>query len=388
MLYDPFTRGPWAVGVRTIELTDRVTGARTSAEVWYPADARFRGHDQADDSRDRYLIAAHWPELRQDAVRNATPAVLPSAAPLVMFFHGGYGHRREATGLTTHLASHGYVVTAVDFPGDSVTDSFAASDAKDAAISRAPIDQSARNRPSQASGFIDGLLAAAAGLGLRVDATRIGSFGASMGGYTALALNSVDPRTIATFAICPMCGTRSPVPQIHRLRTLLRVDDWNRSVPTFLFTGAADPFVIADDVRELFDRLGAPKRLAIVEGVGHVHFADNAATVHEMMRGQYLSGTFPDPEIDAPALGAAMRPFVELLDETRGLDAMRSLLLAHMDATLKGDGEAAAFLQRDLEGLFRTRDTLVTLSSSSDRRTPSAGLPASDTTQVAAGRRA
>src|SRR5262245_33093945 len=105
MSYDPFTRGTFPVGVRTIELHDRVTRAVVAAEVWYPANAWYRTQDRDESTRDRYLIASHWPEQHQDAVRNAAPA-RNGPWPLIMYFHGAYGHRREATNLTTHLASH------------------------------------------------------------------------------------------------------------------------------------------------------------------------------------------------------------------------------------------------------------------------------------------
>jgi predicted dienelactone hydrolase len=43
------------------------------------------------------------------------PAPSPDAArPLVLYSHHSAGHRRAATFLCTHLASHGYVVAAPD----------------------------------------------------------------------------------------------------------------------------------------------------------------------------------------------------------------------------------------------------------------------------------
>jgi hypothetical protein len=136
---------------------------------------------------------------------------------------------------------------------------------------------------------------------------------------------------------------------------LLRVDDWQRAVHTFVLTGKADPIVIADDVGRLFDAIRAPKRLAVVDGAGHVHFGDHAETVHERMRLGFLSGSFPDPEIDAIALGAAMRPFSELLSETCANDTMRGLCLAHMDARLKDDPGALMFLESNLDQVFSSR---------------------------------
>ena len=103
-------------------------------------------------------------------------------------------------------------------------------------------------------------------------------------------------------------------------------------------------------------------QLAIVEGAGHVHFTDNAEVVHEHMRQAYLSGSFPDPEIDAIALGTAMRPFAELLSQARGHDVMCGLALAHMDANLKDHDDARAFLDGDLAGILAARDTFLEVS--------------------------
>jgi dienelactone hydrolase len=368
MSYNAFARGAAPVGVRTVELRDRLTGAPALTEVWYPAELRYYGQDQDEASRDRFTIAPHWPELTQDAVRNARPAAPsgPDGLPLLMSFHGGYGHHRETSHLATHLASHGYVVAAPDFPGDHVTDSFAAADARSAVFARTPIDDSARKRPEQASGFLDAILDAAPAMGLPIDAARIGTFGGSMGGYTCLALNSIDHRASATFAMCPMCGPQSPVPQVRRLAGLLHVDDWRRPVSAFVVTGQADPIVIAGDVRNLYARLRSPKRLAVIAGAGHVHFVDGAEAVHETMRRTYLGGSFPDPEIDAAALGTAMRPFGELLDEARAHDIVRALLLSHMEASLKDNGQAEAFLER-VGGVFAARGATVDLAHDARR---------------------
>ncbi len=121
MGYDPFVRGSAAVGVTTIELHDPSLGrASVPMELSCPAIEAYRGCDFDDANRDRFRIAPGLPETAQHAVRNATAA--PEVFPLFMYFHGGYGDRRECTHLCTHLASHGYLVAAASFPGDSITD--------------------------------------------------------------------------------------------------------------------------------------------------------------------------------------------------------------------------------------------------------------------------
>lgn len=348
-MYDPFIRGAAPVGVRTVELRG-ATGEVFTTEVWYPAMASNEGQDL--DVGDTFHVAAGLPALRQQAVRDATPA--RGLRDLVMYFHGAYGHRRESAGICTHLASHGYVVAALDFPGDNVRDTLPGRDGAAPKMAHTPVDESMRNRPRQAGAALDALQLAAPGLGLEIRTDRVGCCGMSMGGYTSLAVNSQDKRFAASFAMCPFFGTRSLVSAASRLQTL-RVDDWGRPVPVFILTGELDPFVAVADMHELHARLQSPKRLAVLKRAGHIHFADNARSVHEGLRTWYLSGTFPDPELDTAAIATAMRPFDELVSEADSLATARGLCLAHMDAQLRGAAAACAWLAGDLAARFAER---------------------------------
>ena len=120
-------------------------------------------------------------------------------------------------------------------------------------------------------------------------------------------------------------------------------------------TGGADALVIADDVRDLYARLPEPKCLAVLRTAGHLHWADNAELIHETLRQRYLSGDFPDPEIDGLAVGRAFRPFSELCPAQHAVDAMRSIGLAHFAANLISSNEARAFLA-DLPGVLARRN--------------------------------
>jgi dienelactone hydrolase len=351
-MYDPFTRGPAPVGVKTIEFRDAAE-RRLVTEVWYPATAAHRGADLADATRDEFTIAERMPRARQNAARDAAP--VRDRLPLAMYFHGGYGHRRESSNLCTHLASHGYAVAAPDFPGDHVADVMPSSLGGTGKVATTPVDDSARNRPRQALAALEGLLAAAPQLGLTIDGARIGTTGLSMGGFTSLAVNSLDERFAASFVMCPMYGSRGPLKAVARLQALLRVDDWPQRPHVFVLASELDPHVMLADLRELHERLPAPKRFAVLKRAGHVHFADGAEAGHELYRKAYLSGAFPDPEIDAIALGTAMRPFAELVSEADANATARALLLAHMDAVLRRSGDAAAFLGGGLAATFAAR---------------------------------
>ncbi len=108
MTYNPFINGESPVGVRTIELIGKDNNY--TAEVWYPAADEYRGREAID----RFKFVDEYPEVTQEATRDAKPA--EGKRPLVMYWHGGYGHRREMAAMCVFLASHGFVVSAPDFP--------------------------------------------------------------------------------------------------------------------------------------------------------------------------------------------------------------------------------------------------------------------------------
>ena len=356
MRYDPFTRGPAPVGVRTVNVTDESRGGRSlTVEIWYPATERYSGQDLASATRDRFTFAPELPPYTQSAVRDADAA--PGRFPLLMHSHGAFSHRRVMSTLCTHLASHGYVVASNDVPGNTidvlVNDVIAQRRGKPPT---APSQQSVnRHRCKDASFVIDAVIAGAdPEIATRIDATWIGALGQSSGGWTSLGLNSIDRRIGATFAMQPLYGTRSPFPALAEMASWLRVDDWGRPVPTFLLAGEKDALIILEDLRDLYAKLPAPKRFANLIGAGHFHFADDPEQAHEMFRKTFLT-RFPDSSFDAHALGVAMRPWAELCTEEQAADTMRGLCLAHMDAHLKGRAEATAFLDDDLAGTFARR---------------------------------
>src|ERR1044071_5401415 len=111
--YDPFVRGRFPVGVRTFECYDSTRKRQFPYELWYPASATYAGQDLSLETQDVFQGSGSHNRRTQNAVRNA--AAHAGNYPLVVFSHGTAADgRRMATYLTTHVASHGYLVAARD----------------------------------------------------------------------------------------------------------------------------------------------------------------------------------------------------------------------------------------------------------------------------------
>ncbi|MGH7895175.1 MAG: alpha/beta hydrolase family protein, partial [Candidatus Binatia bacterium] len=353
MTYDPFRRGPFAVGVRTTSLIDADRDRPLAVEVWYPADAAHAGADLAADTQDRYEFLPGLPTTTQDAVRDATPT--RGRFPLVAFSHGFGGHRRQSTFLCTHLSSHGYVVAAVDHTGNTTLDILqmmlavrgGAEVPEPLGLLRPFIDA----RPCDIRFMIDCILdGSAGGVAALVDDERIGMSGHSFGGWTTLAVTRADTRIRAALPLAP-AGGATPLPG-EPLRESLDFA-WGRDVPTLFLVAARDSLLPLAGMHELLERTpSAAKRMVVLENADHMHFCDNAAQVHEMFR------MFPPPGAFA-AIAKVTPPITELCPANHAHDMVRGLGLAHMDATLKANEGAAGLLAGDVRGLMAARGIAV-----------------------------
>jgi predicted dienelactone hydrolase len=319
-------------------------------EVWYPAGDAHAGEDRASGTRDVYRLFPGFPTAAQDAARDAAPR--GGRHPLLAFSHGWSGHRRQSTFLCTHLASHGFVVVAVDHTGNTLADLLKPGVRRGGAA--APVREVAENRPRDLAFAVDLVLGGSVpGLGRHVDPERVGALGHSYGGWTALVLAGRDPRVGAVVAIAPAGGT-TPLSTDGLLRS--RLDDGaRRQVPTLLIAGDLDSVLPLRGMREVFDLLPGTKRMIVLEDVDHFHFVDRAEGVHELMRG----GSFPPFD----RIAHAMRPMAELASEGRVQAAVSALTLAHFAATLNGSREAAEFLAEGVEGVLLRRGIRATVVS-------------------------
>jgi dienelactone hydrolase len=235
--------------------------------------------------------------------------------PLVVFSHLSGGTRLSSAFLCRHLAGHGYAVAALDHS-----------------------DVVARRVPEVRLVLAE-LLARAGGLA--VDGARVGVVGHSFGGWTVLAAPDQEPRVRAVVALAPG-GASRPRPGIIAVGLDFA---WGRDVPTLYLAGDEDVMTPLDGITELYERTPAPARLFVLHGADHLHFVDDVEAAHESLRLGSLPG-------DAAWIPAAMRPLAELCPPARAHEAVRGLTLAHLDATLRDDRRAEAFLRHaDANGL-------------------------------------
>ena len=357
--YDPFARGHFPVGVTTFVLSrDRLL----PVEVWYPAADAHEGQDLDDARRDRFtaLSFADFSErtIVQDAVRDATPR--DGRFPLVVYTHGSVSSRRDATFLMTHLASRGYVIVAADHTGNTTEDLKATAEGKELE----PVDTTRANRIADICFVLDRVAEGAAGIGDVIDMDRVGIIGTSFGGWAALMMPQEDARFSAVVANAPgVVGPEGPLGEAaRRNRETLELNAWRRPAHTLLFVAERDIFVPLVGVRAFFNDLPPAKRYVVLKNTGHTYFGDSAAERHTQLREMLAKNPMIAKQgIDVQPLLAAMGEPGELLAEALAEAAIYAVILAHLDASLKGSEDAAAFLDRDLEATMAARGISVAL---------------------------
>ena len=339
--YDPFVRGRFPVGVRTIHAMDKVRDRMFPCEVWYPASTPHAGQDFANETRDSFEVAfpPNAKARNQMAVRDATAD--SGMYPLIVFSHSSGGDRRQSTFLCTHLSSHGYVVAGMNH-SEIVAPELArkqdASQEEKAAGAKAWI----ANRVPDIQFLLDHLLGSA-GLETKIDPTRIGIVGHSFGGWTALAAPDLDARIRAVVALAP-AGASQRKPGI--LPATLSFA-WGRDVPTIYLVAENDTALPLAGMYELFERTPATKQMVILRRADHLHFMDDVEQLHETVR------KLPYPGVDE------MRPITELCSGEQAYLFSRGLTVCHMDATLKEQEAAQRFWAGDIQAELAKRGTDV-----------------------------
>jgi dienelactone hydrolase len=354
--YDPFQRGEHPVGVRTFDVSDASRGRTLPVEFWYPATDAHRGQDLDPETQDRYRPIAIAPETSQAAVRAA--AARDGRFPLVLFSHGYSGERRQTTHFCTHLASHGFAVASPDHVGNTMADTLqqAMKGQTNMRESLEIVRHFIRDRPLDASFVLDRVVA---GDGpVQVDPDRIGMTGHSFGGWTTLQTTARDSRIRAALPLAPAGGS-APFSEggngTNPLRDQLDLG-WSRKVPTLYLVAEFDTLLPLDGMRELIARTPQPRRAVVLRNSDHFHFCDAVEQIHDLFKtmGPMFVASSPDPEVTG-ALFESMKTSAELCPGEHAYAMIRGLGLAHMDASLRENEEAAKLLAGDLAALLAAR---------------------------------
>lgn len=248
--------GPYDTGVTTMELPDG-----RKVEVYYPA---------ADGSTDGVPKATY---LQTDPIPAEMLASLPAPPadvdldvelpayrdvpvgddgpfPLVLFSHGAGGWRGVQGIPLSHIAAWGYVVASIDYAEfgliAQMTGVASAGEVGPPAVATSVIDLLRAADGDAASPFHD-----------RIDLDHIAGVGHSRGGGTMFGL--LDDPDIDTVVGWAPVGPEGPV---------------TSTTPTLVIAGGRDASVTPDEVRATYAALQAPKRLVMIDTMGHNAFTD------------------------------------------------------------------------------------------------------------------
>jgi len=338
--------GPYAVGVRTIQLTDESRtedgGPRKlQTEVWYPAVASTNKPSTFGDficggetPSPEIIEAAEKPDaiggyadgLTIDKIDAAWPCVSIRGAalnteerwPVVAFSHGSGAYRASYAFWTEHLASHGYVVCACDHPGSArftVIDGQVITPGGE----RSKRSRMESDRVADVKVVLDGVIA---DLGDAVDADKCAVTGMSFGGWTTAAYcERNDPRIKAAVLMCPSLAM-SDAGKLSKGHT--------STVPALVMVGREDTVIGVEGNAAAQDYAashgGPAAYLEIVRG-GHCSF-----TSCDLYNAAYGNGIGPSKSLQ----GGTYEP----LDIAEQHAVCNEYGLAFLDAHVKGRGEA------------------------------------------------
>jgi predicted dienelactone hydrolase len=154
-----------AAGFRSVEVPADVGGPVMKGAIWYPCTTQPAEFDLGG-----------W---RLRGARDCP--ITGNKLPLVVISHGNGGSMLAHHDTAEALADAGFIVAAIDHPGDSISD-----------LSRVADLSVHVERPTDIKRLIDFMLSASPAAS-KIDAKRIGFFGFSAGGYTGLVLIGANP---------------------------------------------------------------------------------------------------------------------------------------------------------------------------------------------------
>ncbi|HEY5380787.1 MAG TPA: hypothetical protein VIJ65_00915 [Acidobacteriaceae bacterium] len=282
--------------------------------VWYPAAENAVETPQTIGPADAPLF------LAGNAAPHAAFAPALEKWPLILLSHGTGGSAMQMAWLGTALARAGYVAAAVDHPGNNALEPYTA---EGFALWW--------ERATDLSDVLDGMLADEE-FGPRIDKTRVGASGFSIGGYTVLALGGArtdisvlvnlchqepkttvchvpemkdmgspddvlraarktsavslarsnesyrDPRVHAVFAIAPAVGMTLTPDSLHAMR-----------LPVEIVVGSADPIAPPNENADYIRSNIRGARETVLPNVVHYTFLDTCTAEGKAKLGAYCA---------------------------------------------------------------------------------------------------
>lgn len=257
---DPAEPGPYAVGVRTVDVGGLVV------DVWYPAapgasaePVRYDIRDALSE-KDRALIPEDdAPYQECDCARDLPVDAATGPFPAIVFVHGTASFRNQSLTTVTHWASRGFVVLAADHPGLNLADTLAL---------LCPGDPSGTTDLQGDLEVLTAAIAAPSGDLAFLD-------GAVDGGRLALAGHSAGGAAVAIGASLPNVRVSIPMASGNAIAS-------DASLEGALFLGGlADGIVPWSSTVAGYEASAGPKHLVGLANAGHLAFSDLCAITND-----------------------------------------------------------------------------------------------------------
>ena len=340
-LYKPFPadvmpslseKGNYDVGVKTVEaaypvkvkdIAGNEVERSLTLEVWYPAASSAQKTTYINETRSGQVF-----EVQADASRDAPIANADTDFPVIVISHGYTGYRTLMFYLGEHLASHGYVVAAIDHTDSTNKDvNFAEnpySGFPSTLLNRSRDQVFTLNSISENTFFKES-----------VDASKAGIIGYSMGGYGAVSTvggcyafndqtaatftGTQDPKAVALIkeALNTCAGGKASSEEaLPAWKAALALAPWggqhqlfdvqslnNIKVPVLYVAGDNDDISGYDGIKWLFDNTGSKaSKLLTVKNARHnvaPHPAPKEAYGSEFDLGSYIEPAWEVQKLNA-----------------------------------------------------------------------------------------
>jgi len=290
----PAPEGPYNIGTQTFHWVDTSRSEfftedtsdnrQIMVQIWYPGETQphqdpepyldfveQRAITMADAGGVPEFLPGHLNYIFTNSVKNAPSIKSQNIYPVLIFSHGITGSRHLHQTLFEHLASHGYVIVALDhsydanltiFPDSSIADY--RSDITGHPDSLSIRKMQMKTRSSDISFIIDQLEKVHSGeissqLKHQLDLNKIAVGGHSYGGATALTSSALDSRIQACIGLDPWVSpvpksvlhSGLTVPQLHIIRPSWANSDYPdnyKSLDTILSSSSSqiNRFILED----------------------------------------------------------------------------------------------------------------------------------------------